>query len=127
MLKKRIEAGRVYRDGFGLDRGPMEPRGSNLYPWVCTQTGRFYGPEGQFSPVRSVQDLVSRVKTQKADKPNAEADSKPAKVKKWRKAWVVMKDGAQAGPFYTDYPFWAQNAGDAFTIHRARVRIEQEE
>ena len=120
MLKKPIKAGRVYMDGHGKKRGPMAQQNNTKYPWVCQTTGNAYSEKGVFQVgFETDLDLASRVKTPKADK--------PAKVKKWQEAWVVMKNGAQAGPFYTDDPFWAQNAGDAFTIHRARVRTEPEE
>jgi len=125
MLKKPIEAGRKYRDGLDEERGPMAIS-AQTGMWVCQKTKKSYYNDGSSSEFNATFDLVSRVKTPKADR---DADSKPAKVKKWREAWVVMKDGEFLDDrfFSGIYANYQQGIGKGYTQHPARVCIEPEE
>ncbi len=115
MLKSRIKAGRVYLNGLGEERGPIwwdDNKG-----WICAATGECFAGNGWAYPLIAVSDpknLVSRVKTPKADK--------PAKGKKWRKVWVVddkiYRDESRAKH--------AAHANGSL-VYRACIRIEPEE
>jgi hypothetical protein len=113
MLDKPIQAGRVYLNGLGEERGPMVRHTAGLWR---DQVGLLYLSSGFASGLENADkfSLVSRVKTPKADKP---------KKPKWRDAWVVMKGDNYSG-VYNDYQ---QGVDGEFTQHRARVRIEPEE
>ena len=126
MLKKPIKAWRVYKDGYGITRGPMLPNDLNDYPWVCKETKVSYTEMGVhfIGSTDHKAELTACVKTPKADKPNAKPDSKPAKAKKWRKAWVVMKGERVLSCALGDPP---TRSVLGQTNHRARVRIEPEE
>jgi hypothetical protein len=113
MLKKPIEAGRVYKDRAGLYTKIVDV--SSTGKWLA-DNGMEYDDYGMATDIHEDADIhiAARVKTPKADK--------PAKVKKWRDAWFVVgilfddKDNATRAAKVYDAP-----------IRRARVRIKPEE
>lgn len=148
MLKKPIKEGRVYLDGNGVKRGPMRLIEDMDYPWRCQKTGLSYTDIGElYNGGSSEYDLVSRVKTPKAEKNNSQwtddeiaaikADgAKPLEINKigksirsdkpkkpkWREAWAV------SGALHDDLEIAKQVSEKyQFQLFRARVRIKPEE
>ncbi len=111
MLKKPIQAGRVYKDRAGLYTKIVDV--SSTGKWLA-DNGMEYDDYGMATDIHEDADIhiAARVKPPKADKP---------KKPKWRDAWIV------AGQIYEGKESAMQTSkAIGFPCFRARVRIEPE-
>jgi hypothetical protein len=54
-----LKEGRIYVDGLGERRGPMEYAHPDRYWFRCARTGRVYSFSGLFGPTASLDDIVA--------------------------------------------------------------------